>query len=612
MTLKNELLKEPRQRRYTARDFNSLRAQLVKYARQYYPNNIQDFSENGLGGLLVDLAAYVGDSMSFYLDHQFNELFAETAVEDKNIERHLRSSGVKIIGSSPANVKVSFYVQIPAETKNSNIIPQQTALPIIHAGSRFSADNGTVFNLLNDVDFRSVDSDGNLVATQKIGRVSATGDILTFILIMSGDCVSGEEATDTFTINDTFVPFRKLTLTNPNVSQILSVNDSYGNQYYEVSALTDDIVYVNIPNVRDDKQDVPDNIKILPAPYRFTSEVTLSSRKTVLTFGGGSAATLDDDIIPDPSEFAVNFVNRRVFSRTAINPNNLLSTKTLGVATTNTELTVHYRFGGGLSHNVSQNEIRSIETLNMSFPGNPGNIIASQIRRSVEVTNDSKASDGEDAPTVEELRLLIPSHKAAQERIASRQDLLARVATMPSNFGRAYRTAVHTNPNNLSTQLFIVSRDADGYMTTSSDSLKLNIVKFLNPYRMINDVIEILDSAIVNFQVSFDVVVDPVLNKSTVLQQILLRLKQFFRIQNFYIDQPIILSEVRNNIMAIRGVISINSLNVTNVYNLYNNRSYSNVIYDVDANTIKDIIHPPDGGIFELKYPDVDIIGKTA
>lgn len=139
----------------------------------------------------------------------------------------------------------------------------------------------------------------------------------------------------------------------------------------------------------------------------------------------------------------------------ANHPNNLLSTKTLGVATTNTELTVHYRFGGGLSHNVSQNEIRSIETLNMSFPGNPGNIIASQIRRSVEVTNDSKASDGEDAPTVEELRLLIPSHKAAQERIASRQDLLARVATMPSNFGRAYRTAVHTNPNNLSTNVLI-------------------------------------------------------------------------------------------------------------------------------------------------------------
>lgn len=612
MSLKNDLLKEPRQRKYTARDFNNLRSQLVSYARQYFPNSIQDFSESGLGGLFVDLAAYVGDNMSFYLDHQFAESFSDSAVETKNIERHLKKSNVKIVGASPAIVPISFYVQVPAININSTVQPLQSALPIIQAGTKVSADNGTQFILVEDIDFTAIDSDGKLLAQQRIGQTDASGNLQTFVLIATGDCISGEEATDTFTINSSFVPFRKLTLTNANVSQIISVNDSFGNVYYEVSSLTDDVVYLNVQNTRDDFGVVSEALKIVPAPYRFTSDVDLSSRKTILTFGGGSAETLEDDIIPDPTQFAINFSNRRTLSRTALNPNKMLSSKTLGVATVNTELTITYRFGGGLTHNVGINEIRTIDTLRMIFPGNPTQIVASQVRRSVEITNNSKAEGGEDAPTVDELRELIPTANAAQERIVSRQDILARVFTMPSNFGRVFRATTHTNSNNLSsTQLFILSRDADGYLTLSPDSLKLNLVKYLNPYRMINDIIDILDGQIINIQVKFDVVIDPTLNKTSVLQQVLLRLKTFFKIQNFYMDQPIILSEVRNNIMSTKGVISINMLSINGISNNNNGLTYSDIVFDTNSNTIKDIIYPPIGGIFELKYPDVDIIGRS-
>jgi hypothetical protein len=610
MALKNTVIKEQRQRKYLARDFDSFRAQLVTYARRYYPNTLQDFTENGLGGLLVDLAANVGDNLAFYLDHVNQELDPATAVEDRNIERHLRNSGVTITGASPANVVVQFYIQVPSEQVNFTMQPQTSALPIIKAGSKFSADNGTIFMLVEDVDFRKLKSDGTLIATQKIGKSTSTGDIQTFILVASGTCVSGQETTDTFTINNTFIPFRKLTLTNPDVTQIISVNDSYGNEYYEVSALTDDVVYKNMPNVRDDVDDVPEAIQIIPAPYRFTVDVTLNNRKSTLTFGGGNVNTVEDDIIPDPSEFAINFKYRRTFSRQAINPAKMLQTKTLGTATTNTELTVLYRYGGGLDHCVGANEIRSIETLIMEFPNNPSSVVASQIRQSVEISNSLKAVDGEDAPSVDELKFLIPSANASQERSVSRPDLLARVFTMPSNFGRVYRAAIRKNPNNvLSTQLFVVSRDSDGMLTLSSDSLKLNLVKYLTPYRMINDAVDILDAQIINLQTTFEVVIDPNLNKSLVLQQVMLQLKEFFRVQHFYIDQPLILSEVRNNITSIRGIISLNSLTVSNVTNVFNGRTYNSSVYDIQSNTIKDIIFPPEGGIFEMKYPDVDIVG---
>ena len=80
-----KLLKKQRRRSYLARDFTSFRADLLRYARTYFPDKVQDFTEASFAGLLLDMAAMVGDTMSFYLDHQFNELNWLTAVESQNI-----------------------------------------------------------------------------------------------------------------------------------------------------------------------------------------------------------------------------------------------------------------------------------------------------------------------------------------------------------------------------------------------------------------------------------------------------------------------------------------------------------------------------------------------
>ena len=95
-------IKKERVRNFVAKDFDALRSELLSYARIYFPDKIQDFSEASLGGLFLDLAAMVGDTMSFYLDHQFNELNPLTAIESANVTRHVREAGVKITGASPA------------------------------------------------------------------------------------------------------------------------------------------------------------------------------------------------------------------------------------------------------------------------------------------------------------------------------------------------------------------------------------------------------------------------------------------------------------------------------------------------------------------------------
>ena len=128
---------------------------------------------------------------------------------------------------------------------------------------------------------------------------------------------------------------------------------------------------------------------------------------------------------------------------------------------------------------------------------------------------------------------------------------------------------------------------------------------------MISDAIDILDARVINLSLSFDIVVDPTLNKATVLQTILSKLKKTFDVKNFHIDQPIIISDVTNTIFTVNGIISVGMVKFENVVGDYNGRTYSDQTFDVKTNTVNNIIIPPPGSIFEIRYTDVDIIGKA-
>ena len=122
---------------YLNKDFDAFRNELIDYARVNYSDKISDFTQAGLGGLFVDMAAYVGDVMSFYLDHQFNELNLETAIEEKNIERMVRLAGVKSTPKSPAIANIDISVQIPAIYTGGQHKPNSNLLPNIRSGTIF-------------------------------------------------------------------------------------------------------------------------------------------------------------------------------------------------------------------------------------------------------------------------------------------------------------------------------------------------------------------------------------------------------------------------------------------------------------------------------------------
>ena len=606
---KQNLLKSVRQRRYLNKDFQSLRADLFEYARTYYADRINDFSEASMGGLLLDFAAYVGDVTSFYLDHQFSELDPATAVEDINIERALRAAGVDITGAAPAVVEMVFFIEVPGLISTEGFGPNPHYLPVIKENTVVVANNGVEFTLTEDLDFSTTGTSGDLVADIVIGQTDSNNQPISFVLSLTGVCVSGKIANDIFNVEG-FVPFRRLGLTKASVSEILSVKDGNGNKYYEVDSLAQDVVYRGILNKNEDNQLVEDNLEVLPAPYRFITQTSLATRTTTLIFGGGRADSLEDDIIPDPSDFAIPLYGKKVFSRFSLDPNRLLDTPTLGTAQSDTAVTVSYRYGGGLSHNVEAEAINTLSTLLMQFPDTALAGLASAVRTSTDVINPEGASGGDNALTSDELKGLIQSARNAQSRIVTKSDLLARVYTMPSNFGRVFRAGIRAAPNNpLTSQLFIIGRNSKGQLALTQDSLKKNLKIYLNQFRLISDAIDILDSAVINIGINFEIIVDVSLDKQQVLQAVLIKIKNYFGTKNFNIDQPIVLSDVVSTIYNNDGVVAVNELQIQNITGELSDRTYSNVAFNVKTNTYKKIIIPPPGSIFEVKFPNSDIQG---
>ena len=606
-------LKRKNNRTYLAKDFNSFRSELLRYAKTYFPNQIQDFSEASLGGLLLDMAAMVGDTMTFYLDHQFNELNAYTAVESKNLIRHLRSAGIQISGASPASVYTTFFIKVYSEQlSDGSYAPKRSALPVILAGTQCESFNGVKFNLTEDLDFAKQDDGGNYDASYVVEDVNSDGSPASYIMTLEGLMVSGDESEDSFSIGTTHVPFREVSLKRSDVSDIMSVTDSDGNQYYEVESLSQDTVFKAVMNLNEDSDLVQSNLEVAPAPYRFVRIVDPNTRVTRVKFGSGDADSLDDDIIPDPSKLSLPLYGKTTFSRFSIDPNDLIKSRTLGISPKNTTIRIRYRSGGGLSHNVPASAIRKISNIKISFRRNPSMADATYVRSSLDVKNHDPARGGDSAPTLSELREKIPVARQQQSRIVSKQDLLARIYTLPAQFGRVYRAGISDNPENpLSSLLYVISRNRMGQLDITPDSLKKNIAKYLNEFRLISDAIDILDASVVNYYVKFGILCNPNVNKQATVQTAIARVKEILELRHFQIDQPILIDDIRNVIINTPGVISLIDLDIGPLAGTIENRIYSDTSFDFKTSTVRNMITGPQGSIFELRFPTNDIIGTA-
>jgi len=595
-----------RKRSYLNRDFSDFRLDLLRYANIYFKDKIQDFSEASLGGLFLDMAAYVGDNMSFYLDHQFREMDPTTAVEPQNIEAMVRNSGIKITGNAPASVTVNFYIDVdvnPTKTANGQQVPLEVSLPRIKDGAKLSTTSGIVFNLVEEINFAEKDENGVYLA-EITPIVDASGNLSSFVFMRSGLCVSGTTTTQAVNVGNNFIPFRTITLDEPHVSAVMRVYDSDGNDYYEVESLSQDTVF------RKNKLSSGDSsIEVITAPYRYISSTAITNRTMTLRFGSGDSSTILENTVPDPSDLALPLYGKQTFSSFSLDPNRLLSSPSLGVSPVNTTLNITYRHGGGAQHNVEPQAINTIDEIEYVFLQSAPYASTQRVKLSTAVSNPGPARGGAAAPTLSDLKNFVTAARTMQNRIVTKDDLLARIYTLPTEFGVVYRANVLPNPENaLSSILYIVSRDSAGQLSQSSDALKKNLSTYLNEFRLIGDAMDVLDASVINYQIKITCRFSHNANKYELISLILRKVKDLFGTSTTALGKSIVKSDIQNVVINQPGVISCVSIELVNISGTVQNREYSTMQKNLDLALKDDIYFAEPHEIYELRHPNNDII----
>ena len=607
--IKNKL-KNVRDKNYLLKEFEDYRSELLGYARAYFPNKINDFSESSLGGMLLDFAAITGDALSFYMDHQLGEIDPLLATERDNILRHIRRAGIKAVPPSPASVDVSFFIEVDAaedSTLSRGIKLEPTQLITIKTNTVVNSST-TSFTLMEDVDF-SDDIYENFIVSER----DSDNKPLKVIISKKGLCVSGNITTETFLFGSNFTKFPTVDLANSGVTQILSVLDTDNNEFFEVEFLTQDTVFKK--GERSSGTEIF-NLEVKPALRRFIREDNIESGLTTLRFGSDSGQDLDDQILRDPSDAALPLYGKSYLNKFSIDPASLLRTNTLGIAPRNTTISVRYMHGGGVSHNVSPGDINEILTINVSSPVGSSSAIVNQVLNTLDVRNLESAVGGTEGFNIEELQNLIPSHMKMQNRIVNYQDIMARIYTLPAPFGRIHRAAIRNNEDAvLSKYLHIVCKNTNGDLIQANNAIKNNLSKYINEYRLIGDVFEIVDTKIINITLNLDIKIGVGENTDIVISRVINRLIDNLKIDSFNIDQPIVLSDIINIAINTQGVTSLSTLpeNLVLIASSDDdfNRTYSNNVINLKNNIKDGVLYPPKGGIFELKYPSFDVVVNT-
>lgn len=597
----NERLKN---KSYLIKSFEDFRNELLQYAVTYFPDKMNDFSETSVGGMLLDFAAIVGDSLSYYMDHQFNELDPSLATENENILRHIRRAGIKSSPPSPSTVLAEFSIRTDIGSDGE---PKFEQLPKLIKNLQITSTTGINFILIEDVDF----ADG--IYKRKIKNNNAG----YYILSKEGICVSGNRVTESFNFGNNTTQFPSISLLNNNITQIEKVVDADNNEYYEVDYLSQDTVYKSIKNLNTNEN----YYEILPAPYRFVKEDNLLTGETTLRFGSATKQDLQNNILIDPSSAAISLYGREYFSKVSFDPAQLLKTNSLGILPKNTILYVTYRYGGGLNHNIPAYSLNQINTTsNIIFNENATVVDTEFILRNISVQNSLSATGGMEGLNFTQLQEQIPNVTKMQNRIITYQDLLARLYSMPAPLGRIAKATIQDDKYDFfSKNLFLLCYNNERYLTSASDALKKNISKYINEYRLIGDSFRLLDGIILNFAIDVQVRIkegnDPDIVKNNVIQRII----SFSRFDLYQIGQPIILDDLYNIIINTPNVTSI----ATSKKNFIKSISgryypplgttgsteliYSNSTFNPITINYNDILYPPAGAIFEMKYPEYNI-----
>ena len=584
---------------YTHREFESIKRDLEGIAKRYYRDSFRDFSQASFGSMMLDAVAYVGDQLSFYLDYNVNESFLDTAYQFDNVLRHGRILGYKFQGRASTYGKAALYVLVPASA--TGIGPDRRYIPTMRRGATFSSNTGLSFVLTENIDF----SDPQLpVVTARVD--TSTGAPTYYAIKAYGEVVSGFFGRERISVGD-YERFKKISISNANVTEIISVTDSEGNEYYEVDYLAQDKIFKEVSNKDFRNDNVPSVLKPFLVSRKFVVERTRAG--VTLQFGSGDSS--QSDVIADPSNVAVQLFGKDYVTDTTFDPSRMSKNQSFGIVPSNTTLDIVYRATNAGNSNLSAGSLNNIASVVLDFENEQSldSTILDLIRSTIEVDNEDPIVGDVSENSTDDIKRQVYDTFPTQNRAVTQSDYENLVYRMPAKFGKIKRVSVQKDAQiseRRNLNMFIVAEDNFGKMTTASTAIKNNLKTWLNHYRMLSDTIDILDAFIFNFGVEFVVTPNSGVDRFDLLRRCTNTINEMFSTP-FFIGEQISISDIYSTLSKVTGVLDVVKVKIVNK----TGTNYSNVQFNINQNTSPDgtYIMVPKNVIAELKY-STDIVGK--
>ena len=548
----------------------------------------------------MDAAAYVGDQLNFYLDYNVNEAFLDTAYQYNNILRHGRILGYKSQGRPSTFGQVTLFIIVPASTVALG--PDDDYLPILRRGARFTSSSGLSFMLTENVDFADPKND---VA---IARNDTTTGAPTFYAIRAyGHVVSGMLNQEEIEVGS-FERFKNIELSEVNVSEIISVFDSNGNEYFEVDYLAQDIVFKEIVNNNYKNDNVPSIMKPYLVARKFVVEYQRD--RTILQFGSGNEA--ENNVIASPQSVAMDIYGKSYTTDKTFDPTKLSNNQNFGIVPSNTTLTIIYRSTNPTNSNVAVNSLSNVASRLFDYPKRAGlnSTSVQDINDSLEVTNEKPILGDTSFLSSEELKRRVFDTFPTQNRAVTQADYENLAYRMPPKFGSIKRVSVQRDPDSQKRNLnmYVISEDKFGKLAITNNTIKKNMKTWLNNYRMLSDTVDILDPYILNIGVEFVIKPMASANKFVVLDRAVRAVRSKYTDMQ-YIGEQFSISNVYSFLKEVEGVLDVLKVKIVPK----TTSEYNQASININDNLSPDgnYLMVPKNAIVEIKYPEVDIKGKV-
>lgn len=628
----NSITKKSNQNRdikYLNKDFANFRKNLIEYAKVYFPKTYSDFNESSPGMMFIEMASYLGDVLSYYIDDSLKESMMLYAEDRSNVLGLSQYLGYKAKVTTPALVSVAVYQLVPSVGTGANNTPDSRYYLRIREGMLIeSTSTNTVFRTTELLDFAVKDSRQISVHT----RDGVTGEPTFYLVKKYINAISGTVKS----IEQTFgtpIQYSKINLTDTDVIQIYDVRDSNGNKWYEVPYLAQEMIYVDYPTndqtdtdlvqdtevantgVRIPTGEAPNILKLIKTSRRFTTKIN-SDDTTTLIFGGGNSTAGDETLIPNFKNVGLGLDSSIDRLGESFDPANFLKTRSYGQAPSSTTLTVSYLIGGGVSSNIASGDLTQIQQIDFDEDAimfSPAQLtLYNQMKATVAVENEEPATGGRGAETIDEIRENSLANFSSQNRAVTHKDYQVRILSLPAKYGGVAKAFVapygKEDTRSFAINAYILGYDSNKKLSTLNQAIKENVKTYLNEHRILTDGINIIDGFIINIGVDFEIRVYGGYNKREVLIKCINAITEYFNIDNWSFNMPINISELELIVAGVEGVQSVPKCDI-------NNKclgAYSRHSYNISKATKGKMVYPSlDPSMFEVKFPAKDIKGRV-